>query len=655
MNTYPAYLAAKFILFVLKCLPLNFALFLGRLMGNMAYLFCAKQKRTGYLNLRAAFSCSKSPAELKRILRGSYKNLGRMLVEIARFPKLNEDWVDSFVSIKGLETVKKAKAKGGGLIFLTGHFGNWELASQVLSIKGYPMQVLVRKQKLNRLNELLNSYRSANNCEVVSKGVGVKAILRSLRKNNTVGMLADQDVRQSGVFVEFLGRYTSAPSGVAAIAMKTGSPIIPCFLKRGGGGRHTLFMIEELTIDSQGPKESVVRDCLQGYHNLLSRYIKESPEQWFWAQKRWRSTPARAVIVLSDGKAGHLNQAKAVSRLLGEELEKSGLQSRLPYAREDGCKIIEAGFRHKAGSALLNACLTLAFLQPLRLLLLRLFLTKESYRELISSYADYVISCGSKLAGINLAVSRENGARSVVIMKPPLRINNFDLAVIPEHDRPGKFGKSGRVVVTAGAPGLISAESIRRDKETLTAKISLKDGSILGVFFGGDSRHYSYEEIQIKRMLAEIKSIAAECNSNLLATTSRRTGRAFELLFEGSLAGFGGCKLLVLASKNNPPETIGGILGLSDVVIVSFDSLSMICEAVSSQKRVVVLVPDNYQSLKDLSKHKRLISSFTARGFVKTAEAGSLKTVVKDLFAAEGEIKAPDDNKKIREALAGLI
>jgi Kdo2-lipid IVA lauroyltransferase/acyltransferase len=653
LGKYLIFLIVRFFLFILKILPLSISLFIGRTAGSIAYFFNSKQRKLGYSNIKAAYSYKKEPKELKRILKQCYKNLGMMIAEITNFPKLNSEYIRRQIKFIGLEEAEKLKKERKGIIFLTAHLGNWELSAQAVGIKGFPMKVLAREQKHARLNKLLNSYRSSNRCQVIAKGFSIKKIMRSLRQGEILGMLGDQGTSKGGILVDFLGRKINIPEGPALIAHKTKSFILPSFIIREADHKHSIYVSEPLKDAGGEYSRNLIQEQLQKFHNQLSDYIDKNPEQWLWMQERLKYTPARSVLILNDKKAGHLNQSMAVARILKKELSRKGLFVQSPYAKEEGFKIVDVEFKSKLSRNLLNLSrLCAGSVCQGCLKCLKVFLKEQSYRELRAQYADYIISCGSTTAGINLILTKENKAKSIVIMKPPLKVSFFDLAIIPDHDRPKKYKN---VIITDGAPSAFDKERIEEDKKTLEKKIDLTGRLKVGLFFGGNNPSYKYQDSQVYSMLKQLKELAETMDAEILATTSRRTGAKFEAIFKQQLDGYDRCKFLVLASSSNPAYASGGILGLSDIIITSFDSISMISEAANSNNQTLVIIPDDYSSGNSSQKHRHLISNFSKKGYIHTASFSNIKDKIKEICRLKPEIKVLNDEKKIAEGLRKII
>ncbi|MBL7071169.1 MAG: mitochondrial fission ELM1 family protein [Candidatus Omnitrophica bacterium] len=647
MTDYILYLIAKMFSLFLSALPAGTALAVGRLFGRLAYLINYKRAKVAYSNMRAAFSAEKTPAEIRRIVKRLYMNFGQTLVEVLRIPIVNKAYTDKYVSTCGRGNFDKTHEKGRGIIFLTGHFGNWELLSIKSALEGYPLMVLAREQKMKRMNDALNAMRESKGCKVVKKGMATREIYEHLGKNNIVGILSDQDAGKKAIFVDFFGRPTSTHRGAFALARKTGSAIIPVFLARVNGAYHKLILEEPIEV--AGGDEKAEFHAMQRFARIFEKHIRQYPEQWLWLHKRWKSTPLKKVVVLSDGKKGHLNQSLAIYEKITECRRQSGHSD-----ADTELKIIE--IRHK--TAVHRAALSLlshitARYALIRMSSLRSFVTGATYAELQKSYADIVISCGSQTAAVNLIFSAENNARSAIAMKPGFSLSSgFDLAVIPEHDNPPQ---RKNIIRTVGTPNLITEERLNSDLKSLKGIVDLEGKRSIGLFVGGDSKRYTFDQPLIKGILGGIISAADELDANILATTSRRTAPAIDSLVKDSLSGSSRSKLLVVANKENPGWTVGGILAASDVIVVSGESSSMLSEAASSGKHVLVFKPKRKPGAPKNDRHDALLKNLRSKDLIRISEAGNIKSDILELAGLPIPAKKLDDNRKILEGVKRLI
>lgn len=648
MADYIAYITVRLLNFISNFVPINASLWLGRQMGRAGFFLNRKRRVIAYANLKAAFAKEKSPKELKIITRKVYQNLVQTFMEILNLTKINRKYVDRYVKVVNMDRIRNAAKSGRGTILLTGHFGDWEMSSLVSSVEGFPIMVLAREQKMKRLNELLNRLRESNGCKVIRKGISIKNIMRALYERNIVGILSDQDAGKNGIFVDFFGRPASCHLGPFEIAQRTNSIILPNFIVRTKGASHELFLEEYIDLKDLSSSKEDIRQALQEFTGLLESYIRKYPDQWLWLHKRWKSTPVRTVLVLDDGKAGHMNQSMAVA----EDIRKARLTQ--GYKPED-TRIVAVRVKFAATwkRAALGICAGFSSWRCHGCMkCMKSCLDKETYETLMKTYSDFVISCGSSLAGVNIFMSRENNAKNIVIMKPGIfmGLNKFKLALIPEHDRPAK---RKNIVRTCLAPNLINGDKIRKDGEILARRVHLGHSGAVGVFIGGDNPEYALTDSLTASLADGLAGFSGKSGADILMTTSRRTPPSCEKILKEKAKASDKFKLLVVASEKNPPETVGGILSMSKVIAVSAESISMVSEAVASGKPVVVFRLAKKKV--GISKHERAISMLESKGYITVCEAGDLASTLEGAWSNPPLLKHIEDNDRVFEAVKRLI
>jgi hypothetical protein len=260
---------------------------------------------------------------------------------------------------------------------------------------------------------------------------------------------------------------------------------------------------------------------------------------------------------------------------------------------------------------------------------------------------DFIISCGSTLAAANYVFSRENLARSVVIMRPSLlSLRRFDLVIMPWHDNPPK---RKNVMVTEGALNLINESYLNSQAQALKQRLSINEEPVFGLLVGGDTRKFSLAPEVMQEVIRQLKTVLEKYGGRILTTTSRRTSSEIEELLKRQLQGYSANSLLIIASENNPPYAIGGILALSKIVVVSPESISMISEAASSGKYIVV-----FKSRID-RRHRRFLSRMADKNYIYLCEPEDLGRVIKKILEERPAINTLRDNLKIGEALKKLI
>ena len=647
MLDYIAYIIVRLLNKILALVPISASLWLGRQLGVIVFFFNKKRRLIAYANLKAAFAKEKSPHELLAITKRVYKNLVQTFVEVLNLTKINRKYVDKYIEVVNMERIRNAAKSGRGTILLTGHFGDWELSSLVSSVEGFPILVLAREQKMKRLNELLNRLRESNGCKVIRKGMSTKNILKALYGKNIVGILSDQDAGKNGMFVNFFSRPASCHSGPMEIAKHTDSVVLPNFIVRTHGPYHKLYLEEYIDFRNTNSADDI-KDSLQKFTSLSESYIRKYPDQWLWMHKRWKSTPARTVLVLSDGKAGHLNQSLAVARQIQKARTAQGYK-----VSDTNIVIADVRFKNKFSRPLLSACAAFATWRCHGCMrCMKFCLEKGTYEFLMKCYAEFIVSCGASLEAVNIFMAKENNAKNIVIMKPRVAfgLNKYSLAIIPRHDNPPRVKN---VITTSLAPNLINAEALKNDGEGLKRYIGMPKGEAVGLFVGGDNPEFSLTKEIIDKVIDGLYKFCGEHNAEILATTSRRTPPEAEKVLKARLKDYPKCKLLIIANENNLGEAVGGILSLSKVVAVSEESISMISEAVSSGKKVVVFKLKKKEERK--VKHESALSELEKEGYVTICHPEDLASCIGKAWIDANPAKELKDAAMIFETVRRLI
>src|SRR5215467_1385238 len=197
--------------------------------GRMVYLLHVRLRQVGMRNLAMALP-EKSEAERARILRGVFTSLGRQLADLCQFPRFTPENIDQVVVYDGLENYERAYARGKGVLFLTAHFGGWELSAFAHSLHGHWLHVVMRPMDNPYLDRLLQSYRTMHGNKVVPKDDFVRGLLAAMKCGETVGILMDTNMTPpQGVFVDFFGLPACTASGLARIALRTDAAVVPAF------------------------------------------------------------------------------------------------------------------------------------------------------------------------------------------------------------------------------------------------------------------------------------------------------------------------------------------------------------------------------------------------------------------------------------------
>ena len=230
------------------------------------------------------------------------RNLGWMAAEFAHFPELTRENIERLVVLDGFENFDAARARGKGVIFLTGHMSAWELAPFAQALYGNPLSFLVREIDNQRVNRLIDSYRCLSGNQPIEKNNSARTMLRVLREGGTVGVLADQNTSvEEGVFVDFFGIPASTTTGLVRMARHTDAAVVPGFLFWDEATRKYRLRFEpaipmQRTEDEAGD----IRENAARCNRVIESYIRAHPDQWLWVHKRWKNRPPGEPSLYSD-------------------------------------------------------------------------------------------------------------------------------------------------------------------------------------------------------------------------------------------------------------------------------------------------------------------------------------------------------------------
>lgn len=270
--------------------PLSRAVAIG--LGRVFYLLHVRLRRVGMRNLELAFP-EKTEAERARILGGVFTSLGRQLAEVCQFPRYTLENVEKVVVYDGLENYERAHARGKGVLFLTAHFGAWELSAFAHSLHGHWLYVVMRPMDNPYLDRLINNYRTMHGNKTVAKDDFVRGLLAAMKAGEVVGILMDTNMTPpQGVFVNFFGIPACTASGLARIALRTDAAVVPGFtIWDEAMGKYRLRFDPAVELVRTGDLEADLITNTQKFTKVIEDYARKYPEQWLWVHRRWKTRP----------------------------------------------------------------------------------------------------------------------------------------------------------------------------------------------------------------------------------------------------------------------------------------------------------------------------------------------------------------------------
>jgi len=269
------------------------------LAGRLLFRFLPLRRAVILANLRRVYGDTLPEAEIAALAQAHYGHLWRLAGEFLRFRWLSAAQKAALVRVENIEAFGAAQRQGRGVLLLTGHFGNWEVAT-IAGIANYPafrgrFHFVRRAIKPRWLDALVTRRFDQAGFGVIGKRGSLDRILDLLAAGDVIVFPFDQHAGPpDGIEVEFFGHPAWTFKSLAIIALATGAPVLPATSWREDDGRHVLrFGAPMAPIEADDANEAIRRNT-RAYNAELERLILARPEQWYWVHRRWK-TAARRV------------------------------------------------------------------------------------------------------------------------------------------------------------------------------------------------------------------------------------------------------------------------------------------------------------------------------------------------------------------------
>ncbi len=315
---YSIYLLARFLEEVLNLLPEHTALGFGRFVGRLVYVLLPDRREAAIENLTIAFGREHGHEWIVRTARKSFEHVGLVAVEFFRIRRWSQKEMAERIVLDGKLPQSLAMMPGNdGICLLNSHFGCFEVSAATVKFLGIRLNVIVTGLK----NPFLSRYffsRAGKDTGIKTfphKGI-VKDMIHCLHGGEMVAFLADQrGDPERGIFVDFFGTQAPANEVFAKIAIDGEARILPLCTYRREDGRYQSTFGEEVRIQLTGDQRLDLTSVSQQFHDLFEQWLRISPEQGFWLQRKWRRKPSRRrsrqpVVRTATEAGGLLGQKK---------------------------------------------------------------------------------------------------------------------------------------------------------------------------------------------------------------------------------------------------------------------------------------------------------------------------------------------------------
>lgn len=293
------YAATRVLVFVLGLLGWRLAGRIGGKLARLAYWPFSIRRGVSERQIAAAFP-EFSPERVREVARRSYDSLGRTSIETALLPTFSKETLASmFERVDGWEVLEAAREAGRGIVVVTGHLGNWEIAGAYIASR-IPFHAVSRRMQNPIFDAYLSRTRAKGGMQMIWDGDAVRMSPRVLRQNHAVAFLSDQDgLGLASTFVPFFGRPAKTPRGPAVFSLRLEAPMVFGVSVRQPSGRYALIL-ESVTAPRTGDREADVDALVLAFTQKLESMIRQYPEQYFWQHRRWRRQPPDTPLHLRE-------------------------------------------------------------------------------------------------------------------------------------------------------------------------------------------------------------------------------------------------------------------------------------------------------------------------------------------------------------------
>lgn len=245
-----------------------------------------RQYRHALNNMERVLGPRPDPGEVRRQVRNVFRNYAKYMVDLLRLPCARPDEMEEKFKVFGFEHIEEALERGRGVVMVTAHIGNWDMAGALLAARGYPVNVIVETLQPKRWNDLVQKIRTLTGMRAIPLESGVRHMLHALRRNEILAILIDRPLTERGVPVTFFDKATRVPGGAATLALRAGAPLIvaAALRTRDGFEAHLSPVIE---VQRSGDADRDVQHLTQRVMSWLESVIRKHPDQWFMFRNMW--------------------------------------------------------------------------------------------------------------------------------------------------------------------------------------------------------------------------------------------------------------------------------------------------------------------------------------------------------------------------------
>lgn len=282
----------KLFSFFAKYTPPFFTNFILKVLSKIIYYLKPKYYYIVGENLDIAFPEKYSQKEKKKMTLDVFYNLGQTIIGFMKRKGMNKKELLTNISFKNEEYLLDAIKNKEKIIFITGHYSNWELLPPALASKyNFTLTGIGRKLDSDIMDKILLENREQFGVEMIYRNGAIKGAIKALKQNKIIGLLLDQNLgeKQGGIKVDFFGKMVGHSPAASVLARMFKATMIPAFISTDDYIHYTVTFYKPIPYLKTANKEADILTMTQAQAHITQQVIKEKPQQWFWVHKRWKA------------------------------------------------------------------------------------------------------------------------------------------------------------------------------------------------------------------------------------------------------------------------------------------------------------------------------------------------------------------------------
>jgi len=287
------YLALRLFAMFVHMFPLEMNYRTARWIGDLLYRFDRRHRHRAMEHLRRSFP-DWDERKIRRVARASMRNMIYLGLEVLFTTRLITPgyWRRHVRLNLRPQNVRLMLERPMPLIYVTGHFGNWEVVGYTLAAVGFPLYAVARPLDNPYVDEYILGVRQKRGMTILAKKGATAQIPDILRRKGVVCFIADQDAGRKGMFVDFFGRKASTYKSIGLLAMEHNAAIVAGYGKRLDEKYHFEIAVERTIYPHEWKdKDDPLEWVTQEYTAALEQAIRRAPEQYLWVHRRWKHRP----------------------------------------------------------------------------------------------------------------------------------------------------------------------------------------------------------------------------------------------------------------------------------------------------------------------------------------------------------------------------